>query len=110
MSPMSAPAANTLGPPVRTTARTLSSPSRSAKAVVSSRMRSGLSALRTFGRLSVMVAIGASMSTRMLSYPIAPYHRLNASTGHDVGRGDERLGIQAAQMLGAVEHARERIA
>src|SRR5256886_3696641 len=77
MSPMSAPAANTLGPPVRTTARTLSSASSSASAPVSSRIRSGLSAFSTFGRLSVTVAIGASISTRTFSYPIAPYHRLN---------------------------------
>src|SRR5712691_13251463 len=72
MSPISAPAANTRGPPVRTTARTLSSASSSASAPVSSRMRSGLSAFKTFGRLSVTVAIGASISTRMCWYGIAP--------------------------------------
>src|SRR5438094_6902478 len=77
ISPISAPAAKTLGPPVSTTARTFSSASSSARAEVSSRIRSGLRAFKTLGRLSVMVAIGASISTRMFSYPIAPYHRLN---------------------------------
>src|SRR2546430_15100168 len=80
MTPMSAPAANTLGPPVRTTARTLSSASSSASAPVSSRIRSGLSAFRTLGRLRVTVAIGGSISTTTFSYPIAPYHRLNGFT------------------------------
>src|SRR6185312_15972376 len=42
MSPMSAPAAKTLGPPVSTTARTRSSPSSSRRASLSSRTRSGL--------------------------------------------------------------------
>src|SRR5258706_6022486 len=69
MSPMSAPAAKTLGPPVSTTARTVSSESSSPRATLTSRMRSGLRAFRTLGRLSVTVAIGASISTRMCSYP-----------------------------------------
>src|SRR5258708_4761435 len=71
MSPMSAPAANTFGPPVSTTALTLSSESSSPSAALTSRMRSGLRAFRTFGRLRVTVAIGGSTSTRMCSYPIA---------------------------------------
>src|SRR5213082_1471577 len=71
MSAMSAPAANTLGPPVTTTARTRSSASCSWRASLISRTRSGLRAFRTFGRLSVMVAIGGSISTAMSSYPIA---------------------------------------
>src|SRR2546426_658061 len=58
------------GPPVRTTALTFSSASRSRRASLTSRMRSGLSALRTLGRLRVIVAIGASTSTWMFSYPI----------------------------------------
>src|SRR5437773_1376797 len=70
ISEMSAPAAKTRGPPVRTTALTFSSASRSRRASLTSRMRSGLSALRTLGRLRVIVAIGASTSTRMFSYPI----------------------------------------
>src|SRR2546422_2960926 len=70
MSEMSAPAAKTRGPPVRTTALTFSSASRSRRASLTSRMRSGLSALRTLGRLRVIVAIGASTSTWMFSYPI----------------------------------------
>src|SRR5258708_25985811 len=69
MSPMSAPAAKTFGPPVSTTARTVSSASSSPRATLTSRIRSGLRAFRTFGRFRVMVAIGASMSTRMCSYP-----------------------------------------
>src|SRR4030081_1430468 len=69
MSPMSAPAANTLDPPVRTTAFTWSSASSSTSASLTSRTRSGLRALRTFGRLSAIVAIGGSTSTRMCSYP-----------------------------------------
>src|SRR6202163_2307037 len=69
MSPMSAPAANTLGPPVSTTARTFSSASSSPSATLTSRISSGLRAFRTFGRFSVMIAIGASISTRMCSYP-----------------------------------------
>src|SRR2546428_7284675 len=89
MPPMSAPAANPLGPPVSTTARTVSSASRSARAAVSSRIRSGLSAFRTFGRVSVTVAIGSSISTRTFSYPIAPYHRLN---GQPQTRGLLRQG------------------
>src|SRR5579864_588892 len=75
MSLMSAPAAKTRGPPVSTTALTLSSASSSARTVLTSRTSSGLSALRTFGLFSVMVAIGASISTSMWSYPIAIYHR-----------------------------------
>src|SRR3981081_2122022 len=71
MSPMPPPAANTFGPPVRTTAFTLSSASSSTSASLTSRTRSGLRAFRTFGRLRVMDAIGASISTRMCSYPIA---------------------------------------
>src|SRR5690348_4024310 len=72
MSPMSAPAAKTFGPPVRTTARMLSSASRRESSVVSSPMSAGLSAFSTFGRLRVMVAIGWSTSTRMCSYGIRP--------------------------------------
>src|SRR5256712_5108811 len=72
ISEMSAPAAKTRGPPVRTTALTFSSASRSRRAALTSRMRSGLRALRTLGRLRVIVAIGASSSTWMFSYPTAP--------------------------------------
>src|SRR4029077_18554834 len=61
--------AKTFGPPVRTTARTVSSASKSRRASFTSRMRSGLRALRTLGRLSVIVAMGASTSTRMFSNP-----------------------------------------
>src|SRR4029077_3478617 len=71
MSAMSAPAAKTLGPPVITTARTRSSASCSRRASLISRTRSGLRAFRTLGRLSVMVAIGGSISSEMNSYPIA---------------------------------------
>src|SRR5206468_8073014 len=113
MSPMSAPAANTLGPPVRTTARTLSSASSSASAPVSSRIRSGLSAFRTFGRLSVTVAIGASISTRTFSYPIAPYHRLNAFTEtpgllRKGGRRPADLGDRPLQLPLHLLHAGRR--
>src|SRR6202171_6470161 len=68
MSPISAPAANTFGPPVSTTAFTLSSASSSTSASLTSRTRSGLRALRTFGRLRVIVAIGGSISTITNSY------------------------------------------
>src|SRR5712692_4579767 len=68
MSPMSAPAAKTLGPPVRTTARTRSSASSSRRAWLTSPTSSGLRAFSTFGRSSVTVAIGASTSTVMNSY------------------------------------------
>src|SRR5260370_31827770 len=70
MSLMSAPAAKTLGPPVSTTARTVSSASRSRRAWLTSATSPGLRALRTLGRLSVTVAIGASTSTVMNSYAI----------------------------------------
>src|SRR5207249_11123857 len=109
MSPMSAPAAKTFGPPVRTTARTFSSASSSDRAVVSSRMRSGLSAFKTFGRLSVTVAIGASISTRMCSYPIAPYHRLNATPAPGLVWADRRrpsdLGHRPLQLPLHLLHA-----
>src|SRR5713226_4172276 len=71
MSPMSAPAAKTLGPPVRTTDRTCSSASSSRRAWLTSRMSSGLRAFRTLGRFRVTVAMGASISTVMNSYPTA---------------------------------------
>src|ERR1051325_46858 len=111
MSPMSAPAAKTLGPPVRTTARTLSSASSSPSAVVISRISSGLSAFRTLGRLSVTTAIGAAMSTRMFSYPIAPYHRLNGEPEivgllRAGGRRPEDLGDRPLQLQVHLLHAR----
>src|SRR5713101_8376431 len=70
MSPMSAPAAKTLRPPVSTTARTRSSASSSRRAWLTSPTSSGLRAFSTFGRSSVTVAIGASTSTVMNSYAI----------------------------------------
>src|ERR1700687_1645670 len=71
MSPISAPAAKTLGPPVKTTARTRSSASTSRRAWLTSPIRSGLRPFSTLGRFRVTVAIGCSTSTRMCSYPIA---------------------------------------
>ena len=71
MSPMSAPAANTLAPPVRTTARISASSSSSESASVSSAMSSGLSAFSTLGRLSVITPTVTSRSMRMFSYPMA---------------------------------------
>src|SRR6266853_6429512 len=68
MSPMSAPAANTFGPPVITTARIESSASRSRSTAPISAITAGLRAFRTLGRSSVMVEIGASVSTFMNSY------------------------------------------
>src|SRR5712691_7831221 len=75
MSAMSAPAAKTLGPPVRTTARTRSSASSSRRAWLASETSSGLRAFRTLGRFSVTVAMGGSTSTVMNSYPIRPIIR-----------------------------------
>src|SRR5215831_16528460 len=68
MSPMSAPAAKTLGPPVRTAARTSGSASRRLRASFSSETRAGLSAFKTLGRLRVTTPTGPSRSTRTLSY------------------------------------------
>src|SRR5258708_5503583 len=95
MSPMSAPAANTFGPPVSTTALTLSSESSSPSAALTSRMRSGLRAFRTFGRLRVTVAIGGSTSTRMCSYPIAAIirHMGSQRLGDSYGRVADDLRI-----------------
>src|SRR5919201_743390 len=72
MSAMSAPAAKTFGPPVSTSDRIDSSASSCARAPVSSPISSGLRAFKTFGRLSVMIATGASTSSCMCSYPIGP--------------------------------------
>src|SRR5215472_16168927 len=68
MSPMSAPAANTRGPPVSTTAPISASSSKPRSASPSSAMSAGLSALRTRGRLSVTTPTGPSRSTRTCSY------------------------------------------
>src|SRR5712692_11667132 len=84
MSPMSAPAAKTFGPPVRTTARTRSSESSSRRARLSSETSSGLRAFRTLGRFSVTVAMGGSTSTVMNSYPTA------SMIGHMGGLGKLR--------------------
>src|SRR6266849_2923461 len=71
MSAISAPAAKTRGPPVRTTARTWSSASSSRSARLTSETSSGLRALRTLGRFKVTVAMGGSTATVMNSYPTA---------------------------------------
>src|SRR5215472_13904080 len=68
MSPMSAPAANTRGPPVRTTARTSWSASKRSSAALSSSISAGLSAFRTRGRLSVTTPTAPWRSTSTCSY------------------------------------------
>src|SRR5215813_6876196 len=68
MSPISAPAANTLGPPVSTAARTSGSASRRPRASFSSPTSTGLRAFRTRGRLRVTTPTGPSRSTRTFSY------------------------------------------
>src|SRR5262249_61147609 len=68
MSPISAPAANTHGPPVSTAARTSGSASRRLRASFNSPTRAGLRAFRTLGRLRVTTPTGPSRSTRTFSY------------------------------------------
>src|SRR6266849_1901971 len=96
MSAISAPAAKTRGPPVRTTARTWSSASSSRSARLTSETSSGLRALRTLGRFKVTVAMGASTATVMNSYPTATMmgHMAGSATLRDsYGRVADDLRI-----------------
>src|ERR1700730_9320133 len=68
MSAMSAPAANTTGPPVNTAARTPESASKSSSAPVSSAISAGLNAFNTLGRLRVTTPTGPSRSTNRFWY------------------------------------------
>jgi hypothetical protein len=61
------------------------------------------------GRFKVTVAMGGSTSTVMNSYPTASMIG-HVGTGMGLAASARDSGIQVARMLGAGEHARERIA
>ncbi len=93
ISLMSAPAANALAEPVMMIAPMPGSSSKSAAALVTSFITWVFSALRAFGRFSVMMPTRSSRSTRMVSYCVSVIWAAFLETQVVVDRGEIRLDI-----------------